>query len=144
MGIGLTISTILESESCPPANEELFQFYFDAAHLVQQFGKYTQHDTLRSQLEKPILALFHPTKPDGSLLLNELKHATRPGRRLETHAFWAAYRPSTRYAFASWLFRLSYILRLQGSYLATAFGYLTILTDCLQAIQPTRIGSTLV
>lgn len=108
LGIGCAISSILEGPTCPPADENLFQFYFDRTEIFDNGG------TIRSMLRKSVLMLYHPTKPDGTGLLREIKTKDVPQRHLSTHAVWSANSPATTRAFASWMIRLSYISRLQG------------------------------
>lgn len=120
LGIGCAISTMLERVECPPADEVLFEYYFHRTGTFDDVEQSTRKDpgsqfsdSLRSSRRKPVLMLFHPSKPDGALCLHHLRSGPY-GRRLETHAVWSAKRPGSRNQFVAVLMRLSYILRLQG------------------------------
>lgn len=121
MGIGVAISTQLQRTECPPANEALFQFFLQRSGLFSDVTINKRNGILdcssrgsRAMLRNSMLLLYHPSRPDSTVFLHQLRKGPSKELRLETHFGWIAKARGFRNYFASKLFRLAYILRLQG------------------------------
>lgn len=118
IGIGCYISRTLELSGCPPADEELFQYYFERTGLFEEYTTRIRQtrafpSSFRSAQRKHLLMLFHPSKPDAEPLLHLFRNGS-PAHRLENQPAWRAKNPSAAKTFATVLLRASYILRLKG------------------------------